>query len=68
MNRQLVIPLNRRDFVAATAGLLSATVLPMADGGESKRPLFQFALVSDTHLGRRGDRESNLMARAVGWS
>ena len=45
-----LIPLSRRDFLAASAGLLAAPLCAV----EEKKPDFSFALVTDTHLGKPG--------------
>ncbi|MFO0806746.1 MAG: hypothetical protein U0791_26875 [Gemmataceae bacterium] len=52
--------LTRRDFVAGTAALLVAPPAAAVDA-----PLFSFALVTDTHLGKPGADYVKRMATAV---
>lgn len=52
--------LTRRAFVAGAAAMLAAPHVSAADG-----PLFSFALVTDTHLGKPGADYAKRMATAV---
>ena len=52
--------LTRRDFVAGAAALLAAPSAAAADA-----PLFSFALVIDTHLGKPGADYVKQMTTAV---
>jgi 3',5'-cyclic AMP phosphodiesterase CpdA len=66
-NRQL----NRRVFLASTAGIAVGAALGSvsAYAGEGKaeanKPEFSFALITDTHLGRRGVNWEGQMRRSV---
>lgn len=63
---ELVLTLNRREFVAAGSGLLLSTAVGRLPAmAADMKPEFTFALVSDNHLGRRGDRESSHLKLAV---
>ncbi len=53
--------LHRRSFLAASAGLLAAPLVPAAD----PKPEFTFALVTDTHLGKPGADYVKRMRQAV---
>ncbi|MBM4050918.1 MAG: hypothetical protein FJ279_37965, partial [Planctomycetes bacterium] len=61
-----VIPLTRREFLAAGAGWVALTALASrANAQATAKPEFTFALVSDTHVGRKGEGPSRNMALAV---
>ncbi|MBM4087169.1 MAG: metallophosphoesterase, partial [Planctomycetes bacterium] len=61
-----VIPLTRREFLAAGAGSLAAMAFASrANADAPAKPEFTFALVSDTHVGRKGEGPSRNMALAV---
>ncbi|MBM4078371.1 MAG: hypothetical protein FJ278_01645, partial [Planctomycetes bacterium] len=60
-----VIPLTRREFLAAGAGWVALTALASrANAQATAKPEFTFALVSDTHVGRKGEGPSRNMALA----
>lgn len=61
-----VIPLTRREFLAAGVESLAAMGLAsQANDQTPAKPEFTFALVSDTHVGRGGEGPSRNMALAV---